>query len=78
VSDKGRGILGNPNATGEEIRHAMGVAIHRALREHKRAGNPVATWDWDRNEVRIIQPEDLEIPDDDDEAGAPREAGPII
>jgi hypothetical protein len=68
MSHDGKGILGNREATGEEIRQAMGHAIYAALREHKRVGIPAATWRNGR--VVLVPPEAIVIPaeeeDDDD------------
>ena len=48
-------------------RHVMGVAIREALRQHKRAGSPVAV--WRDGQVVWVPPE--EIPEELD--AAPRE-----
>ncbi len=58
--------MGKRDATGEEIRQAMGFAIREAVRDHKRAGNPIAVWDWGKNEVVIVPPEEIVVPDEDD------------
>jgi hypothetical protein len=65
MDDQGRGILGKRDATSDEIAKAMGYAIREAVRDHKRAGNPIAVWDWDKNEVVIVPPEEIAIPDED-------------
>lgn len=66
MKDKGRGILGNiENVTSDDIRQAMEAAIYDALRDHKRAGNPIAVWDWENECVKIIPPEEIVIPEDD-------------
>ncbi len=65
MDDQGRGILGNRDATSDEIAKAMGYAIREAVRDHKRAGNPIAVWDWDKCEVLIVPPEKIAIPDED-------------
>jgi hypothetical protein len=57
--------LGKRDATGEEIRQAMGYAFCEAARDHKRAGNPIASWDWEKNEVVIIPPEAIDVPDEE-------------
>ncbi len=62
MNENGRGILGNRDATGEEIRRAMEHAVFAALREHKRIGNPVAVWDWENDRVAIVPPEQIELP----------------
>ena len=48
------------------IRQAMGDAIREAVRDHKRAGNPIAVWDWEKNEVVIVPPEKINVPDEED------------
>ena len=47
---------------GKEIEGVLRRAVLKALQEHKRAGNPVATWRDGR--VLLIDPAD--IPDDDE------------
>ena len=42
--------------------HQMEQAVLDALRDHKQAGNPVVT--WEDGKVKIIQPEDIHLPDD--------------
>ena len=74
MDDHGRGILGKWDATSQEIAEAMGCAFRQALIEHKRAGNPVPTWDWEKNEVVIIPPEEIVIPDEDEVVDAKVEA----
>ncbi len=76
MSDRGKGILGNRDASHEEIRQAMGHAIRAALRDHKRAGNPVAVWDWENERVVIVPPEEIVVPDEgavEPEPGATRD-----
>jgi hypothetical protein len=41
-------------------------AIREAVRDHKLAGNPIAVWDWGKNEVVIVPPEEIVVPDEDD------------
>ncbi len=65
MGDHGKGILGKQDATGQEIADAMGFAYREAAREYKRSGIPIAAWDWDRNEVVIVPPEEIAIPDED-------------
>lgn len=45
------------------IERALRRAVREALRQHKRAGNPIA--EWQDGKVVWIQPEDLDIPDDE-------------
>lgn len=79
MNDHGKGILGRMDATGEEIADAMGFAFRQAAREHKRAGNPLPTWDWENNRVVMVPPEEIQVPDEEemdvevrDEAAEPR------
>ena len=44
----------------------MDVGIRRALREHKRAGNPIVTWDYEHDRVVFIPPEEIDVPDEVD------------
>jgi hypothetical protein len=68
MSEDGRGILGNPDATGEEIRQAMGNAINAVLREHKRAGHSVVVWEDGR--TIVVPPEEIVVPEEEDVAHA--------
>lgn len=43
------------------VRDILEQAVIRALIEHKRAGNPVASWQDGR--VVILQPEEIHIPE---------------
>ena len=49
----------------EGMREAMGRGVREALRRHKQAGNPVAT--WQDGAVVWVAPEDIPV-DDDEEA----------
>jgi hypothetical protein len=62
---EGRGILANLDCTQEELSEAWSEAISMALRNHKRAGVPVATWDQSNHRVLLISPEELSIPSDE-------------
>ncbi len=62
----GKGILGNWDATSEEIRQAMGHAIYAALRKHKQDGVPAATMRDGR--VILVPPDEIVIPDEEVEA----------
>ena len=64
MDENGRGILGNWDATSEEIREALGHAISAALREHKRAGRSVVMWDREHDRIMIVPPDEIVIPDD--------------
>lgn len=44
-------------------------AVWDALRDHKQAGNPVAV--WEDGKVKIIQPEDIILPDATASVSAP-------
>ena len=44
------------------VHNQMCEAVLDALRDHKKAGNPVAVWEDGR--VKIIQPEDMVLPDE--------------
>ncbi len=46
---------------GLAIRDILEQAVIHALIEHKRAGNPVAS--WENGGVVILQPEDIRIPE---------------
>ena len=48
--------------TDEEEEHLMGEAVWDALRRHKANGNPIAV--WEDGKVKIIQPEDIVLPED--------------
>ena len=45
----------------EEIKEALQEALEQALLMHKRAGNPIAS--WQDGKVVIIQPEDIAVED---------------
>jgi hypothetical protein len=64
MDNHGKGILRKRDATGQEIADAMGYAFREAAREYKRAGIPIATWDWEKNEVVIIPPDKIVVPDE--------------
>jgi hypothetical protein len=67
----GKGILGNPDATCEEIRLAIGEGIYAAMREHKRQGVPAVT--MVDGKIVWVPPEEIVIPDEylvDDESPA--------
>lgn len=58
----GKGILGNPNATDEEIRLALGEGIYAAMREHKRLGVPAVT--MIDGKIVWVPPEEIIIPEE--------------
>jgi hypothetical protein len=72
MDDHGKGILGNPEVTGEEIRRAWEYAASKAMDEHRRTGVPVTTWDWENQRVLLI-PAD-EIPQYDEQTFAEKSA----
>jgi hypothetical protein len=45
----------------EQIKEALQQALHQTLLMHKRAGNPIAS--WQDGKVVIIQPEDIIVED---------------
>ncbi len=50
----------------DEIDRAVTEAVWDAIRKHKANGNPIAV--WEDGKVKIIQPEDIVLPED---AGRP-------
>jgi hypothetical protein len=67
----GKGILGKPDATVEEIRLAIGEGIYAAMREHKRLGVPAVT--MKDGKIVHVPPDEIVIPEeylDDDELDA--------
>ena len=47
----------------EGMSRALGKAVRQALLQHKRAGNPIAT--WRDGKVVWIEPEKIEVQDDE-------------
>lgn len=45
----------------DEIDRIIKHAVRDAVREHKENGNPVAI--WENGKVKIVQPEDIVLPD---------------
>ena len=76
MRDDGKGILGDWDATGAEIRDALDVAIQEALREHKRACQSVVVWDREKDEIVVIQPAQIEVPNDSTEEARSNGVGP--
>jgi hypothetical protein len=67
----GNGVLGNPDATAEEISQAIGKAVYAAMREHKRLGIPAVT--MKDGKIVHVPPEEIVIPEEylvDDEPKA--------
>jgi hypothetical protein len=59
----GKGILGDPKATAEEIRQAWEYAALAAMQEHRKAAEPVVTWDWEANRVVLVSPDEFAEPE---------------
>jgi hypothetical protein len=49
---------------GKPIENALRRAVRHALLEHKRAGNPIAT--WINGQVILIPPDQIKVEDSDD------------
>ncbi len=64
MRDDGKGILGDWDATGAEIRDALEVAVQEALREHKRSGRSVVVWDRETDQTVILGPDQIDVPGD--------------
>jgi hypothetical protein len=63
MDNDGKGILGNPKATAEEIRQAWEFAALAAMQEHVKNGEPVVTWDWETNQVMLVPAEKFAAPE---------------
>ncbi len=50
-------------ADNEKITKALSKAINEALLQHKKAGNPVVS--WENGKIVLIQPEDIPVKDED-------------
>ncbi|MBF8275239.1 MAG: hypothetical protein HW390_312 [Candidatus Brocadiaceae bacterium] len=50
-------------ADNEKITKALSKAINDALLQHKKAGNPVVS--WENGKIVLIQPEDIPVKDED-------------
>jgi hypothetical protein len=78
MRDDGKGILGNWDATGREVRDAMEVAVRKAILEHKRAGRSVVVWDRENDRIVTLSPEQIEVADEPGEPAArPNNGGHI-
>lgn len=64
MREDGKGVLGDWDATGNEVRDALEVAVQNALREHKRAGRSVVVWDREKDEIVVLKPEEIDVPDE--------------
>ena len=54
MNDDGKGVLGNREATSEQIRAAWEHAALAALEVHERNGEPVVTWDRENHRVLLV------------------------
>lgn len=70
MRDDSRGVLGDWDATGSEIRDALEIAVRKALLEHKRAGQSVVVWDRDNDQTIILKPDAIDVSEDPIDAGA--------
>lgn len=75
MEDDGRGILIRPDATPEEIRHALSQAVAHCLAEHQRAGRSVVQ--WDRTDDRIISVPAENLPQTESSHGIGNSPAPI-
>jgi hypothetical protein len=75
MTETAKGILADESATDDEVAEVMEKAIDAALRGHKRAGVPVAVWDWEHERVVIVSPEEITIPDEMNDSEGVRVAG---
>jgi hypothetical protein len=66
MSDSVRDEFDIRTASSRDIERAMRRAAAEALSLHKRAGNPVAVWDWETGQVALVPPD--QIPDDPNRA----------
>jgi hypothetical protein len=69
MSEKGKGVLGDPEVTGEQIRQAWEYAALEAMQEHRRTGVPVTTWDWETNRIVMVSADEFPMPDEQTVAG---------
>jgi hypothetical protein len=67
ASNRLKGILGRRDATSEEIREAIELAVREAVRRHKRAGNSIVVWDRENDRAVVLPPEQIDIPEDDEQ-----------
>jgi hypothetical protein len=54
-------LIARAFAEGAPIDRAIEKAVREALRQHKRAGNPIA--EWRNGKVNWVKPEDIHVPD---------------
>ena len=62
MTDNGKGILGDPEVTGEQIRQAWEYAAVEAMEVHKRTGVPVTTWNWETNRIVMVPADEIPTP----------------
>jgi len=60
MDDQGRGCLGDPAVTSEDIRRGWQTAVNEAVERHRIAGVPLAVWDYEKNEVVLVSAEDTQ------------------
>ena len=61
MANNGKGVLGEPEVTGEQIRQAWEHAALEAMEVHRRTGVPVTTWDWESNRIVIVPADEIPI-----------------
>ncbi|MDQ2730538.1 MAG: hypothetical protein M3Y56_02675 [Armatimonadota bacterium] len=59
--ESARNELARRFSSSQEVTRLIQKAIHAAILDHKRAGNPIAV--WENGQVVIIPPEEIELPD---------------
>ena len=64
MRDEDRPDLDLRTATTGEINEAMTRGAFDALREHKRAGVPAVTWDYETGRVVLVPPEEIVVPEE--------------
>jgi len=69
MNGDGKGILGDWQATGEDIRQAWEKATIAAVEIHRRTGVPMACWDWENGRVVLIPADQVPVPDEVSIAG---------
>lgn len=60
MSETARQELAKRFSSSQEVTRLIQKAVHAAILDHKRAGNPIAV--WENGQVVIIQPEEIELP----------------
>ena len=67
---KAKGVLTDQEVSDEDVADAMHEAIAEALLAHKGAGNSVAVWDWESDQVVIVPPEEIIVDDGSPSSGS--------